>query len=1534
MMRPRSSFDSSSPKGAVAAPCAGAAAVRVWFPVTIAVLACIGPATAPAQQLPPAGGVQPLPYERLDSTLNRIVTIFERSGRSAEAANRAVQEAPLHEDGSVAVTFHVDGASNVQTLERYLSANGGDPRNVGEDYIEAYVPVALLVPASEQPGVMLVRIIVPPEPSRGPTTSEGVAVHGADNWHGNGYTGRGVKVGVIDAGFKGILSSQERGELPSDIMARCYRTVGRYDTWLAACNASDEDHGTLVAESLVDIAPDAQLYIADAGTPGDLLRTVRWMIHEGVEVINMSMSFLWDGPGDGTSQSSISPLKTVDLAVENGVVWVNSAGNENQRTWYGQFNDSDGDDWHEFTARDELNSFMGEGRAVYFQLRTQHPARLCLYDMAAIDSSSEVCSLTTSIFSPSVWIRVSTESNKRYGLAVKKNATSPSGWIQVQKWGDTPLQYRETARSITNPAESTSNGMLAVGAAHWRTPSAIASYSSRGPLPIDDGVAKPDIVGATGARTSVRNFGGTSQAAPHVAGLVAILRQRYPNGSPAWYASRLLQWAEMREGGVNNTWGWGFAKLRPPGPDLLVPRVSVDDETLDLGQRTFLRYTIFNAGSREAARPLRVSAYRSSDATIDGGSTDTRLWTNTHNRGLGWGSGFTSSIELPPATTVGTWYYGVCVQPQAGESNTGNNCSAGVRVRVSAAADLVVSAVSVDDDTLDAEQTTFLRYTVRNQGTGGALAWPRVTAFRSADATISLDDTSISTNTHSEVGLSLEPGGTVSGSIRMPPPPRTGTWYYGACVSNALFETNTANNCSVGVPVVVSGSGGCALDDLGTLSGTVTVSGTLDTDCVSPNYSGELARFYSFTLETAAAVEIDLVSSEFDGWLALREGADVEGRALIEDDDGGQGSNSRIATELSAGTYTIEATSFAPGVTGAFTLTVTAAGTGGGCAVDDLGALGGTVTRVGDLGGDCESPNYPGRLARYYSFTLGQAGPVEIDLFSTAFDTFLALREGTDAAGGLVVSDDDGGEGTNSRIARELAAGTYTIEATSYATGVTGAFTLTVTGAGDGGGGCALDDLGALSGTATRVGNLGDDCESPNYAGRLARYYSFTLGQAGPVEIDLVSSVFDAFLTLREGTDAAGPLVVSDDDGGLGTNSRIETELSAGTYTIEATSYGTGVTGAFTLTVTGAGGGGGGCALDDLGVLNGTVTRVGNLGDDCESPNYAGRPARYYSFTLGQAGPVEIDLVSSAFDTFLALREGTDVAGGLVASDDDGGQGTNSRIETELSAGTYTIEATSYGTGVTGAFTLTVTGAGDGGGGGCAPDDLGALNGTATRAGNLGGDCESPNYAGRLARYYSFTLGQAGPVEIDLVSSVFDTFLALRAGTDVAGGLVASDDDGGQGTNSRIETELSAGTYTIEATSYGTGVTGAFTLTATAAGGAGGGCALDDLGGLSGTVTRAGNLGGDCESPSYPAGWPDTTASRWGRRVRSRSTWCRRRSIRGWRCARGATWRGSWWFPTTTAARARTRASPRSSQRGRTRSRRRRTGRGSRARSR
>ena len=101
-----------------------------------------------------------LNYPNLGSTLDRMAARVEEG----EATNEeAAGEAPVHQWESVAVTIYLSG--NVEEVVSFLEDNGGDPRNVGEDYIEAYVPVTLLGRVSEQPGVLRVREIIPPQPA-------------------------------------------------------------------------------------------------------------------------------------------------------------------------------------------------------------------------------------------------------------------------------------------------------------------------------------------------------------------------------------------------------------------------------------------------------------------------------------------------------------------------------------------------------------------------------------------------------------------------------------------------------------------------------------------------------------------------------------------------------------------------------------------------------------------------------------------------------------------------------------------------------------------------------------------------------------------------------------------------------------------------------------------------------------------------------------------------------------------------------------------------------------------------------------------------------------------------------------------------------------------------------------------------------------------------------------------------------------------------------------------------------------------------
>ena len=248
---------------------------------------------------------------------------------------------------------------------------------------------------------------------------------------------------------------------------------------------------------------------------------------------------------------------------------------------------------------------------------------------------------------------------------------------------------------------------------------------------------------------------------------------------------------------------------------------------------------------------------------------------------------------------------------------------------------------------------------------------------------------------------------------------------------------------------------GC-FQTLGALTAAVTRNGAWTGDCASTHRSGRYARFYSFTLSRQTEVEINLTSAQ-DTYLYLLRGADANGTAVTDNDDVVSGNtNSRITETLSVGTYTIEATTYTEGVTGDFTLSIVPSGAtappppppADACeyvltAASPGAPPGGGVP--GQWAGDCASTNQPGSYARYYTFTLDAASEVTITLESSV-DTFLYLLEGAGTGGTVVAENDDVETGnTNSQVREFLAAGTYTIEATTYKEGVTGEFTLTVT---------------------------------------------------------------------------------------------------------------------------------------------------------------------------------------------------------------------------------------------------------------------------------------------------------------------------------------------------------------------------------------------------------------------------------------------------------------------------------------------------------
>ena len=145
----------------------------------------------------------------------------------------------------------------------------------------------------------------------------------------------------------------------------------------------------------------------------------------------------------------------------------------------------------------------------------------------------------------------------------------------------------------------------------------------------------------------------------------------------------------------------GFGVPVEAGTDLVV-RTSVSDNTLTPRQSFTLRATVRNNWTEQAG-PTTLRYYRSSNATIS--TDDTEVGTDAVST-LSAGATSDESIGLNAPSDAGTYYYGACVDNVSNESNTDNNCSAGVRVRVEAASpDLVVRSASVSDSTLTPGQS-------------------------------------------------------------------------------------------------------------------------------------------------------------------------------------------------------------------------------------------------------------------------------------------------------------------------------------------------------------------------------------------------------------------------------------------------------------------------------------------------------------------------------------------------------------------------------------------------------------------------------------------------------------------------------------------------------------------------------------------------------------------------------------------------------------------------------------------------------------
>ena len=458
---------------------------------------------------------------------------------------------------------------------------------------------------------------------QGTTISEGVPLIGADQLHTHGITGKGIKIGIIDLGFAKLDQVIQRGELPKNIIA--WNAKGSPQTSpgvVSSCRrvtptelsaASVFAHGTAVAEIIHDVAPDAELHLYLVSTAVELGQAVQKAIEEGVQIINHSVGWCNTNFYDGTGFVD----NIVHTAQQNGIFWVNAAGNYGRSHYEGTFQDEDGDNFNDTN----ITLTLKKGTPVTIWLtwdawpRTDED-----FDLVLVKGNKQVTSSTNKQngTEPKEQIVFVPDEDGNYQVQIKwaGQGRPPSNRrMDLFVYGGPLLKMKPNTpeSSVIAPADcSAAFAVGAVGINYW-TLGKTESFSSRGPTNAD--LQKPDIVAPDCVSTIAYEgdpslsvcgargrFAGTSAAAPYVAGAAALLLCEDPSTTAQDLARILKERAQKIPNSTPDQVGAGKLFVMPlqNHADLVITSVEAKPQKGTPGTTVTIYAKIKNTGPKAA----------------------------------------------------------------------------------------------------------------------------------------------------------------------------------------------------------------------------------------------------------------------------------------------------------------------------------------------------------------------------------------------------------------------------------------------------------------------------------------------------------------------------------------------------------------------------------------------------------------------------------------------------------------------------------------------------------------------------------------------------------------------------------------------------------------------------------------------------------------------------------------------------------------------------------------------------------------------
>ena len=440
----------------------------------------------------------------------------------------------------------------------------------------------------------------------GAVNTEGDAILQADDVRSTftGINGSGVKVGVISDGVQNRTTVDNTGDLPTSI------TVN-------PSLPGSGDEGTAMLEIIHDLAPGAQLFFS-SGLSGTLamIDSVNWLVSQGVDIIVDDLSFFTQPYfQDGAIANAVAS------AVASGVSYFSAAGNQAQDHYQADFSsagtfslDGVNHEVHNFGAGDTslAVTIVGDGVSgsdgiaeldVILQWSDAFGGSSNDYGIFFVDSNGQVLARADVLQNGSqdpierLFLDYSGVGSFNGFLVIGSDVGEADREFEMFIFNDTGQELALPTDGIVGHQARTE--VVTVGAINEGDPGndAIAFYSSRGQSTVYtsfttqtsttrstlDGAAIDGVQTRTGDLGYTNAFGasldpffGTSAAAPHVAGIAALLLDINPALSPAGVAAILAKHAvDILGEGYDATSGFGrFDAYTAATSGIEVPKVT------------------------------------------------------------------------------------------------------------------------------------------------------------------------------------------------------------------------------------------------------------------------------------------------------------------------------------------------------------------------------------------------------------------------------------------------------------------------------------------------------------------------------------------------------------------------------------------------------------------------------------------------------------------------------------------------------------------------------------------------------------------------------------------------------------------------------------------------------------------------------------------------------------------------------------------------------------------------------------------------